>query len=270
MLELYTHPMSPCAQKVRIVLAEKKLEWIKHHVDLSQKENLRPEYLKLNPLGVVPTLVHDGRPVIESSVICEYLDDAYPVIRLKPSSAYALANMRLWMKHVDNKLHPSCGALQWPLVMRPALMEKGEEEREALLARIPEKPRRERQRRLVKFGLEAPDVVDAVHVYRRTILDMEAALAQHHWMVGDVFSLADVCLAPYFQTVLQFGWTAMYDDCPRVADWFSRCRERESYEGSVTRDFAPEVQVDLLTKGESAWRTIRTHLASFDGSGAIA
>lgn len=263
MLELYTHPMSPCAQKVRLVLAEKGLEWTKHHVELSQKENLHPEYLKLNPLGVVPTLVHDGRPVIESSIICEYLDDAYPAPSLKPATPYQRANMRLWMKHMDNKLHPSCGALQWPLVMRPALMEKSEAEREALLARIPEKPRRERQKRLVKLGLEAPDVVDAVHVYRKTILDMEAALAEHAWMVSDGFTLADVCLAPYFQTILQFGWSRMYEDCPRVGDWFARCRARESYEGSVTRDFPPEVQIDLLAKGEPAWRTISTHLASF-------
>jgi glutathione S-transferase len=75
MLELYTNPMSPCAQKVRIVLAEKGLEWTPHQVSLKDKENLEPWYLELNPLGVVPTLVHDGKPVIESSIICEYLDD---------------------------------------------------------------------------------------------------------------------------------------------------------------------------------------------------
>ncbi len=260
MLELYTHPMSPCAQKVRIVLAEKGLSWTKHHVELSQKENLRPEYLKLNPLGVVPTLVHAGKPVIESSIICDYLDDAYPNPSLKPQDPYAVAQMRLWMKHVDNKLHPACGALQWPLVMRPALMEKSEEERQALLAQIPEKPRRERQQRLVKFGLDAPDVMDAVHIYRKTILDMEQALQEYQWLVGNRFSLADVCLAPYFQTVLQFGWTKMFQDCPRVADWFERCRQRESYQSSVTSDFPPDVQADLLAKGETAWGKIQAHL----------
>ncbi|GAA0795936.1 glutathione S-transferase family protein [Marinobacterium sediminicola] len=260
MLELYTHPMSPCAQKVRIVLAEKELDWRKHHVDLAQKENLRADYLKLNPLGVVPTLVHDGRPVIESSIICEYLDDTWPEPSLKPDDPYAVAKMRFWMKHVDTKLHPSCGALQWPLVMRPGLMEKSEAERQALLDLIPEKPRRERQKRLVKMGLEAPDVADAVRVYRNTILDMEAALETHQWIVADSFSLADACLAPYFQTILQFGWTDMYRDCPRVQDWFDRCRQRASYQQSVTADFPPEVQADLLAKGERAWHIIQTHL----------
>ncbi len=260
MLELYTHPMSPCAQKVRIVLAEKGLDWTGHHVELAQKANLRPDYLKLNPLGVVPTLVHDGRPVIESNIICEYLDDAYPEPRLTPADPYRAARMRLWMKHVDGKLHPSCGALQWPLVMRPGLMAKAPDERRALLAQIPDKARRERQKRLVEFGLEAPDVVDAVQVYRRTICDMEQALADGPWIVGDGFCLADICLAPYFQTILQFGWTDLYRDCPRVADWFEACRARPSYDGAVTSDFPPAVQQDLLAKGGQAWPTISRHL----------
>ena len=260
MLELYTNPMSPCAQKVRIVLAEKGLDWTKHHVNLAQKENLKPEYLKLNPLGVVPTLVHDGKPVIESSIICEYLDDTYPEISLKPADTYEVSTMRFWMKHVDVKLHPSCGALQWPIVMRPGLMEKTEEERQALLDQVPEKPRRERQKRLVKFGLDAPDVVDSVIIYRKTILAMEKALAEHKWMVSDSFSLADICLDPYFQTVHQFGWTKIFDGCPRVADWFKRCQERDSYQYSVASDFPPEVQPDLLEKGKPAWEKIKVHL----------
>ena len=159
MLELYTHPMSPCAQKVRIVLAEKNLEWTKKHVDLPNKENLQADYLKLNPLGVVPTLVDDGVPVIESSIICEYLEDAYPSApSLRPADSHQRARMRFWMKHVDSKLHPSCGALQWPMVMRPALLGKSPSEQEELLNKIPELPRRERQRRLLSMGLDAPDV----------------------------------------------------------------------------------------------------------------
>lgn len=261
MLELYTHPMSPCAQKVRIVLAEKGLEWKKHHVSLPDKENLRPEYLKLNPLGVVPTLVHNNQPVIESSIICEYLDDTYPEPALKPEDTYARAKMRFWMKHVDNKLHPSCGALQWPLVMRPKLMEKAEEERLAILAQVPEKPRRERQIRLMKLGLEAPDVADAARTYRKTILDMEAALKENTWIVGDSFSLADVCLAPYFQTVLQFGWTEMYEkDCPRVTEWFARCRDRQSYQQAVADDFPADVMADLRAIGEPGWKIIQSHI----------
>ncbi|MGH1463229.1 MAG: glutathione S-transferase family protein [Neptuniibacter sp.] len=260
MIELYTHPMSPCAQKVRIVLAEKNLDWTAHHVDLAQKENLTPEYLKLNPLGVVPTLVHNGKPVIESSIICEYLDDSFGAQPLSPNDPYLRSKMRFWMKHVDVKLHPSCGALQWPMVMRPAMLEKSPEEQQRLLDLIPEKPRRERQKRLVKMGLEAPDVVDSVRTYRKTILQMEADLKEHTWIVGDEFSLADVCLAPYFQTIHQFGWQEIYSDCPHVADWFLRCMNRHSYQQAVADDFSPEVLADLRAKGEPAWEIIERHL----------
>jgi len=260
-LELYTHPMSPCAQKVRLVLAEKGLQWTKHHVNLQEKQNLDPGYLKLNPLGVVPTLVHEGRPVIESSIICEYLDDVFPTPSLTPADHYRRARMRFWMKHVDVKLHPSCGTLQWPMVMRPALMEKSEEERQAILDKIPEKPRRERQKRLVQYDLDAPDVADAVRIYRQTALDMEQALADNLWLVSDEFSLADICLAPYFQTLAQFSWDALYNrDCPRVVQWYERCRGRASYSGAVADDFPAAVTDDLQARGEAVWHKIEQYL----------
>jgi glutathione S-transferase len=252
--------MSPCAQKVRIVLAEKSLPWTAHTVNLAEKENLQPEYLKLNPLGVVPTLVHAGKPVIESSIICEYLNDQYPDINLSPADAYQRSQMRFWMKHVDVKLHPACGALQWPLIMRPGMLSKSEEERDRLLAQIPEKPRRERQKRLVKMGLDAPDVMDAVKTYRSTILQMEDVLKNQKWMVGEAFSLADICLAPYFQTLEQFGWNEMYAGCPNVQDWFQRCQQRSSYKQAVSDDFSDVLLADLQQKGQDAWPVIAGHI----------
>lgn len=260
MIELYTHPLSPCAQKVRILLAEKDLSYTAHHVDLPKKDNLKPEYLKLNPLGVVPTLVHEGVPVIESSVICEYLDDAFPEHSLKPKSALARAEMRLWMKHVDGKLHPSCGALQWPLVMRPQLMQNSPEERAALLDQIPEKPRRERQKRLAEMGLNAPDVAGAVQVYMQTIANMEKALQRNQWLVSDSFSLADIVVAPYFQTVHQFGWYEMLKDAPHVKAWFLRCQQRPAYKVGVSDDFSDSLLAELKSTGQTGWDTIRNHI----------
>ena len=61
--------------------------------------------------------------------------------------------------------------------MRDALLEKSEDERQALMEKIPGKPRRERQKRLLKYGLDAQDIADAVKVYHKTIVDMEKALA---------------------------------------------------------------------------------------------
>ena len=71
MLELYHAHHSTCSQKVRLCLAEKGLEFESQLINLATKEQLAPEYLEINPNGVVPTLVDDGRVVIDSSVICE-------------------------------------------------------------------------------------------------------------------------------------------------------------------------------------------------------
>ena len=78
MLKLYTAGNSICTQKVFITLAEKGLAYDTHDIDLFRCEQFQPWYLKINPKGVVPALDHDGRIVIESSLICEYLDDVFP------------------------------------------------------------------------------------------------------------------------------------------------------------------------------------------------
>ena len=81
MLELHHTNVSTCSQKVRLVLAEKRLEFESHEVDLIGGAQHDSEYVKLNPNHVVPTLIHDGRVLIESTLINEYLDDAFPRIR---------------------------------------------------------------------------------------------------------------------------------------------------------------------------------------------
>jgi len=260
-IQLYTHPMSPCSQKVRIVLAEKGLPWEKIDVDLQGKANLSADYLALNPLGVVPTLVEDGRPVIESSIICEYLEDRFPTPRLRPVDPYQVAQMRYWMKHIDNKLHPSCGALQWPLVMADKLKALSTEEQDRVIDQVPEKPRRERQRRLLKQGYDAPDVVDAVAVYDKTFRDLDNLLKSQAWIAGEEFSLADAAMAPYFQTPFQFGWSDWYERTDNVAKWYARCRARDSYQSAVADDFTAEKLAELGARGAPAWQKIQSLLA---------
>ena len=98
MLVLYHHNISVCAQKVRIALAEKKLPYERRHINLMKAEQVSPDYLKINPKGVVPALVHNGQPVIESTVIMEYLDDAFPERPLRPAAPLARARMRVWRR----------------------------------------------------------------------------------------------------------------------------------------------------------------------------
>src|SRR6476659_628930 len=88
MLELYHSINSVCAQKVRIALNEKRQE-AKDHIMTLRGDQYEPTYLKLNPSGVVPTLVHDGEPITESSLILYYIDDTFPEPPLMPKEPRA-------------------------------------------------------------------------------------------------------------------------------------------------------------------------------------
>ena len=108
-LTLYKFGNSICTQKVMIVLAEKGVPYETIDVDLFKNEQYSPAYLAINPKGVVPSLVDDGKVVIESTLICEYLDETIPAPPLAPSDAHGRARMRLWSKAVDEGL---CRGLQ--------------------------------------------------------------------------------------------------------------------------------------------------------------
>jgi glutathione S-transferase len=107
MLEHYHNINSVCAQKVRIALAEKGLE-VKEHLLTLRGDQHDSAYRKLNPNGVVPTLVHDGKPIIESSLILYYLDDAFPEPPLMPREPLLRHRVRLYNKLVDEYVHNSC------------------------------------------------------------------------------------------------------------------------------------------------------------------
>ena len=96
MIEMYHFWDSPCCFKVRMVLAEKELEWTPHLIASVQFDHFQPDYQKLNPHCIVPTLIHDGQVVLQSSVIAEYLDETFPEMNLKPESATNRALMRQW------------------------------------------------------------------------------------------------------------------------------------------------------------------------------
>src|SRR5690349_21710453 len=101
-LELYHSHISTCSQKVRLCLAEKRIEWISRPVDLSRRENLREEYLAINPNGVVPAFVHNGHAIFESTVMCEYLEEAFPDSpSVVPRDPVERASMRAWLRFID-------------------------------------------------------------------------------------------------------------------------------------------------------------------------
>ncbi len=256
MIELYHNSMSTCAQKVRMVLAEKGLEWTSHHIDLRSAEQHSPEYLKLNPNGVMPTLIDDGNIVIESTVIGEYLDSRYPEPPLRPADPYERARMRLWTKQLDEGLHGHTGVLSTVIAWR------FQDNHEAQIETMPDPAKRARKRESIRLGYDAPIFHGALKRYDKLLGDMETALAAGPWLAGNAYSLADIAYVPYMARLDQLGLMGMTALRPHVADWYRRLQARPAYEQGLGKWFDPKYITLMKEKGAEAWPKVKTVLAA--------
>jgi glutathione S-transferase len=236
MLELYHYWDSFCSFKVRLCLEEKGLEWKSHYLDLMRFENLRPQYLELNPNGVVPTLVHDGRSLIESSIINEYLDDRFPAVALRPKDAFELAQMRLWVKHEEEQLFIAVRPASLNLMMKQVLGRYTEEELDRHLATHP-RPRQVAQlKQLFKAPFDPAAVESSRKMLGAAFKKMDASLAKQPWLAGSSYSLADIACAPVLDRVEALGMSALWEKLPAMRDWVHRLTSRPAYNRAKPRD----------------------------------
>jgi glutathione S-transferase len=216
-------------------------------VDLAMKQNLESDFLAMNPSGLVPVLREGDHVVTESSVINEYLEDAYPGRPLRPDTPAARAAMRLWTKHVDEVLHPAWPPLAWPVLIRPRWMKKSAAEIETLLAAMPDGRKRERQRSMLALGTDAPEYRASCMIFAGTLDRMEARLVSDSWLAGATLSLADLALLPYIFVADLFGladW--MFASRPACADWYQSIGARPAL-GDGLRGHYPPAQIEEVT-----------------------
>lgn len=257
-LELYHHGSSVCAAKVRLTLAEKELDWVGYYVDILKGEQFDPAYLKLNPKAVVPTLVHDGFVLQESTVICEYLEEAFSSHSLVPRDAAGRARMRLWTKAIDEVLHPMCGEITFACSHRHTVARLGPAGLAQFLASTPPisvtATWHERKKEIVRFGLKARGIANSIRLYDSYLAKMEVALAESPWIVGDVFSLADIGLVPYVNRLAMMSMSEMWTRSrPRVTDWFERVKARPTFKPQLIDWVPASLANDLATFGAQSW-----------------
>ena len=137
MLKLYHYGDSLCSMKTRFCLLEKGISFESHFVDLMHWEHLTEEYKKLNPNSVVPTIVHDGIPIIESSIINQYIDEVFEGPSLSPENPVERARMRIWCKLQDDVVHPAIQKPTFNLLVKPILEQKSDEELDRWLSTHP-------------------------------------------------------------------------------------------------------------------------------------
>jgi glutathione S-transferase len=251
MITLYDFGNSVCCQKVRITLCAKELDWQSIRVDLFRTEQYDPSYLKLNPKGVVPTLVHDGKPVIESTLICEYLDDAVPAPPLVPADPWLRSRMRIWSKMVDEGLFEGATEISFSAMFRERMRNMPEDLRERRFRNIGDPRRRDRFKSTYELGARSPFVLHAVAAYERAFGLLEDTLADSGpWIVGAQPTLADISLMPFAARLDYLGlldlWTR---DRPRVNAWWALAREWPSFRRGL-RDLISEAEfTEMRTHG---------------------
>jgi glutathione S-transferase len=229
-IHLFHYGMSNCSQKVRIVLAEKQLEWTSHEVDLARNEHVAPGYLAINAKGVVPTLVDDGHLVVESSDIMTYLDECFPTPPLRPASPHALTEMNVWVARQDS-IQRSLKILSHEFLFKPAARKSDADiaRYESLLSN-PELAAFHREFSSAR-GLAPSTIAGAVRVVDDALAEVNRHLAGRTWLVGKEFSLADVA---WSVSVHRFALMAMpMGAYPDLRRWYRRVRARPSFARAV-------------------------------------
>ena len=232
MLELYHNINSVCAQKVRIALKEKGKDAKEHILTLRGDQN-EPEYLKLNANGVVPTLVHNGGPIVESSLILYYLDEVFPDPPLMPKEPSQRFRARMYNKLIDEYLHNSCTILTFATAFRPSFLKMPRDAWLAEINKAPLKRRAEYKRSVIENGLDSEFAIEALAQHQKLLSWMVESLKSGQHLAGDDFSNADAAVIPYILRLELLKLSGMWDQYPAVTDWWVRMRSRPSVKAAI-------------------------------------
>lgn len=253
-LVLYNAPQSTCSQRVRFVLHEKGIAFTERKLDLFSGDQLRPEYLKINPNGVVPSLVHGGSAIVDSAVIIEYLDEVFPEpTALVPHDAVERAAMRSFIRYTDEVPTPAVRIPSYNLAFLPHFRDMSEAD---FIALAESKPlRKEFLLSMGRTGFTAQEMSNALERLRRAIVRMSETLRVHGgpWLMGSNFTLADVAIMPVIVRMEDLGLGALWEHLTEIGQWLDAIRARPSfsktyYFGSLLTEKYPELKNSLMSR----------------------
>ena len=247
MLELYylKEADSVCSNRAVVTLSEKGIDdWTPHHIKLLNEDHFGIDYLKINPKAVVPTLVHNGQPIRESSIICDYIDDLKADPALKPTDRLQLAYMREWIKDSDEIGFPGVAALNFVTRFRSVVDVSKLEER---WKKQPDLEKTLRQKSVITEGMDSEWVLRGIVGRDRIFKKMDETLSDGRpWIMGDNLTLVETCYAPLIKVLDMIKWLDIwFDGRPRVSSWWDKLGNRPSvlgldeYEGH-TEDFGSD------------------------------
>ncbi len=246
---LYNAPQSTCSQRVRFVLNAKGLPFDEVKLNLLAGDQLKPDYLKLNPNGVVPTLDHDGQIVIDSNVITEYIDEVEPDVSFTPEDPVKRARMRSLMHFIDEMPAAAVRLPTFNLAFLPSFQKMSREEFEAMAESKP--IRREFMKTMGQGGFSKAEMDAALGRLRRTYERMDAEIEKSGgpWLLGKDLSLADIAVMPSLVRMHDLR-LADWQDLPRIVTWFDNIRAQPAFQptyyfGSLLSERFPHLRETL-------------------------
>lgn len=210
---------------MRFVLHAKGKSFEEHRLDLFSGDQLKPEYLAINPNGVVPSLVHNGEVIIDSSVIMEYLDEALPApAQLRPASLPGIAHMRAMMRYIDEIPAPAIRVPSYNLAFLPHFKSMSEAD---FIALAESKPlRKEFLLTMGRSGFPQKEMDIALDRLNRSVVRMDDWIAASGgpWLMGERITLADIAVMPIIVRMDDINLHDAWDKRPAVARWLENIR----------------------------------------------
>jgi glutathione S-transferase len=201
MAKLYHVALSPFCRKVRLSLAEKKIECELAEERYWEKDT---DFLRRNPAGKVPVLRMDGRTMAESGAICEYLEEVYPEPALMPQEPGDRYEVRRLVAWFDDKFHHEVTSKLLYERVNKKIMKQG----------FPDSRNIKDGARAIKYHLD----------YMAWLLD------RRRWLAGDVMTLADFAAAAHL-SALDYISDVDWHRSEAVKDWYAKIKSRPAFRG---------------------------------------
>lgn len=229
-VHLFHFGMSNCSQRVRICLSEKGIAWESHLVNMVTNEHANAWFQKINPKGLIPVLVHDGKVITESIDIIKYLDVNFSGSDLYPQHKND--------KHRVEELLCMAGGSQGAIkllthefLFKPSriFMKKGFSQ---FAAQHENAELVEFKRRFINNDFTEKELADAVKEVSSLFWKIEQYLKQNSasnssWMLGDTFGLADIAWMVNVHRVCLMGFPL--DRYPLLAQWYELSKKRKCF-----------------------------------------
>lgn len=244
MLKLYSFGPGANSLKPMLALFEKFTYgegFTVHQLDPRKFEHHAEWFKAINPRGQVPALEDEGRIITESTVICEYLEDAHPTaVKLRPASHYDVAEMRCWTKWVDEYFCWCVSTIGWHRHVSTMVSHLTDSEFEEMVSRIPVYEQKVKWRR-AREGFPQDMLDEEMRKISVSVHKLDDRLADNEWLAGGVYSLADIC---NFSTAngMQKGFAELVnaEDTPHLVRWIEQINARPAAQtmfATIPREF---------------------------------